>query len=100
MKKLPHFALRCRQCFPAHWSGSVYATERLSVSQLARSQVPLLFKALEERIQAPRTDAVSVAGQFLDDSETEDRTFNGVVKHMEADQAGVQISVGRGVFLL
>src|SRR5579863_3011938 len=95
MKKLPHFALRCCQRLPAQWSGSVHSPERLPVSQFRRSQVPLLFEALEKRIQAPRTDAVSVTRQLLDHSQTEDRTLHGVVEHMEADQARVQIAVGR-----
>src|ERR1035441_3182733 len=100
MKKLPHFAFRRCQGFPAQRSGSVHSPERLAVSLLGRSQVPLLLEALKKRIQAPRTDAVSMARQLLDHSQTEDRAFHGVVDHMEPDQARVQIAVGRGVVLL
>src|ERR1035438_2844693 len=100
MKKLPDLALRCCQRLPAERSRPVYPPERLAVSPLRRPQVPLPFETLEKRIEAPRTDAVSVTRQFLDHPQTEDRAFNGVVEDVEPDQARVQVTVGGGIFLI
>lgn len=100
MKELPYFCLRCCQRFSPERSCPVYSPQRLAVSLLGRPQVSLLFEALKERIQAPRTDAVSVTRQFFDHPQTEDRTFNGVVEYMEPDQARVQVTVGCSILLL
>jgi len=100
MKKLTHFAFRRCERSAAERGGPVHPAKRLAVSLLGRPQVSFLFEPLEKRIQAPRTDAVSVARQLLDDPQAEDGTFHGVVKHVETDQARVQIAVGHFAFLI
>jgi len=54
-----------------------------------------LFQTMQQRVEAARTDPVSVPRQFFDHSQTEDLAFDSVVQHMKANQARVQIPVGK-----
>jgi hypothetical protein len=44
---------------------------------------------MKQRIKSPRTEPVAVPSEFLDEPETENRRFGGVVKNVETDQACV-----------
>jgi hypothetical protein len=44
---------------------------------------------MKQRIKSPRTELVTVPSEFLDEPETENRSFGGVMKNVETDQACV-----------
>src|SRR5580700_6077556 len=100
MKKFPYFALRCGKRLPSQRGRPVHAPQRLALSLFGRSQVPFLFKALEERIQAPWADAVAVAGKLLDHAQAEHWPLNCMMQNVEPDQSGVQIAVCGCVILI
>jgi hypothetical protein len=79
MKELPDFALCCRQRLPTQWSGPVHSPERFSVAVLGRSQIAFFLQSLKKGIETAWTDAVSVTCQFLDQSQSENWTFDGVM---------------------
>jgi hypothetical protein len=54
---------------------------------MGRSQVLLLFKPVEKRVEAPRTDSVSVLGKLLDHAKAEDRSFDRMMENVKPDQA-------------
>src|ERR1700730_1289011 len=100
MKQFPHFALRCGKRLSSKRGRPVHSPQGLAVSFFGRSQVPLLFKPLEERIQAPWTDAVAVPGKLLDHAQAEHRPLNCMMKNVEPDQTRVQIPVRGSSFLI
>ena len=50
---------------------------------------------LAAAIEASGTDAISVTPKLLDHAEPEDRTFGGMMQHVQTNQTRVQRAVGR-----
>lgn len=48
---------------------------------------------MKQRIKSPRTELVTVPSELLDEPETENRRFGGVMKNVETDQARVQVLI-------
>jgi hypothetical protein len=51
---------------------------------------------VQQRVEGPRADPVALAGEFFDHAQSENRLFDGVMQHVEADQSRVEITVGVG----
>src|SRR5579859_4632175 len=80
-KELAHLASRRQQRFPAQRGRPVDSPERAPVSLLHRPQIAFTLEALQQRIEAPRTDPITMACQLFDHSQAEDRTLDGMMEH-------------------
>jgi hypothetical protein len=56
-------------------------------------KVALTFQSAHERVQRAGAYSVAVPPEFLDHTESEDWLFDGMVKNMQADQAGIEVAI-------
>src|SRR5579863_6795159 len=96
-KQFTHFDLHRLQRLSAARRGPIDLPVRLPVALFRRTQVALLFEPVQEWIKRSKTDPITVPGQFLGHFHPEDRSFHGMMKNMETDQASVEIAVLKGI---
>jgi hypothetical protein len=63
-------------------------------------QLPLLFETVEERIETPRADSITVTREFFDHPQSETWLFDGMVQHVETYQSRIEVSIGARMILL
>src|ERR1051326_5740711 len=72
-EQLANLSLGGGQCFSPVRCGAIHLAQRFAVAFFAGAEIALLFERVQQRIQAAGADAVTVAGEFLDHAEAENR---------------------------
>jgi hypothetical protein len=93
VKQLADLALGQAQRFPSGGSCAIDLAAGFAVLDVGGFEVAAFFEAMQQGIKGSRADAIAVARQFLHHSHTEDGLADGVMEHVQADQAGVKIAV-------
>lgn len=90
--ELADLFLQLREYLASGGSDLVVLTHLAADVLLLRPKVPRIFHRVQDRVQRPRTDLVSVLPQLLDHLGTEDGGLRRMIQHMHADKAEKSVS--------
>jgi hypothetical protein len=85
-KQLSDLLFPGRQGASASGREPVYTTNLARLYTSMRSEQPLLFEPVKDRVQRPGAELVSVSRKLFDHPETEDSFLNCVMENVKADQ--------------
>jgi hypothetical protein len=90
-EQFPDLLFRGLQCPLTGWSRPIHAANFPGKVVLLGTEQTILFESVENRVQRPRAELISVPSQLFDHAQAEDSLFCRVVKDMETDEAGIQL---------
>jgi hypothetical protein len=91
--QFPYLSFELMERFPPARGGAIEAAYLRTGAYRLRLKVAFRFEAMKDGVEGARAQLIPMMGQFLDDAQSEDSLFGGMMEDMKADEATDDVTI-------